>query len=97
MLVTFTTKAHADIIMFGEVALAMLSMMGHSSTVPGAILAADVPVALSRLSAAIEAIRSPHQSEDKDTSTTVNMAKRGGPLLDLLTAAARDDCDVLWR
>ena len=39
MLVTFTTKAYADITMFGDVALAMLKMMGHSATVPGAILA----------------------------------------------------------
>lgn len=29
MLVTFTTKVHADIPMFGDVALAMLKMMGH--------------------------------------------------------------------
>ena len=49
MLVTFTTDAYADITMFGDVALATLKMMGHSATVPGAILAADVPAALSRL------------------------------------------------
>ena len=58
MLVTFTTKAYADITMFGDIALAMLRMMGHSATVPGAILAADVPVALSRLTAAIDAQKS---------------------------------------
>ena len=34
MLVTFTTNAYADITMFGDVALAMLKMMGHSGTVP---------------------------------------------------------------
>jgi len=42
MLVTFTTDAYADITMFGDVALAMLKMMGHSATVPSAILEADV-------------------------------------------------------
>ena len=46
MLVTFTTDAYADITMFGDVALKMLRMMGHSATVPSAILAADVPEAL---------------------------------------------------
>ena len=55
MLVTFTTDAFADITLFGDVALAMLKMMGHSATVPGAILADDVPAALSQLTAAIEA------------------------------------------
>jgi len=49
MLVKFTTNAYADITMFGDIALTMLKMMGHSGTVPGAILAADIPAALSRL------------------------------------------------
>lgn len=55
MLVTFTSQAHADIPLFGDVELAMLKMRGHSATVPGAILAADVPAALSRLKAEIHA------------------------------------------
>ena len=48
MLVTFTTQGSANITLFGDIALAMLKMMGHSATVPGAILAEDVPVALNR-------------------------------------------------
>ena len=47
MLVTFTTNTYPDITMFGDFALTMLKMMGHSATVPGAILAPDVPEALS--------------------------------------------------
>jgi hypothetical protein len=54
MLVTFTSKAYADITMFGDIAVTLLKMMGHSGTVPGAILAADLPAALSRLTAAID-------------------------------------------
>ena len=49
MIVTFTTKAYTDITMFGDVALSLLNMMGHSGTVPSAILAADVPEALTQL------------------------------------------------
>jgi hypothetical protein len=55
MLVTFTTDAYADITMFGDVVHTMLKMRGHSVTVPGAILAADVPEALRRLTTAVEA------------------------------------------
>ena len=66
MLVTFTTDAHADITMFGDVALAMLKMMGHSATVPGAILAADVPAALAKLTAAIEAEKESAPVEQQD-------------------------------
>jgi len=98
MLVTFTTNAYADITMFGDVALAMLKMMGHSATVPGAILAADVPVALSRLTAAIDAEKAspPVAHRDADDSV-VSMAHRGLPLINLLTAAAKAESDVMWK
>jgi len=98
MLVTFTTKAYADITMFGDVALAMLKMMGHSATVPGAILAADVPAALSRLTAAIEAGKASPPTADKDADEpAVSMAHRALPLIDLLAAAAKAEADVMWR
>lgn len=98
MLVTFTTDAHADITMFGDVALAMLKMMGHSATVPGAILAADVPVALSRLTAAIDAEKASPPVEDKDADEpVVSMANRALPLINLLAAAAKAGCNVMWK
>jgi len=98
MLVTFTTDAHADITMFGDVALAMLKMMGHSATVPGAILAADVPVALSRLTAAIDAEKASPPVEDKDADEpVVSMANRALPLINLLAAAAKAESNVMWK
>ena len=98
MLVTFTTEAYADITMFGDVALAMLKMMGHSATVPGAILAADVPEALSRLTAAIDAEKAAPPVEDKNADeAVVSMAHRGLPLISLLAAAAKADCNVMWK
>jgi hypothetical protein len=66
MLITFTTDAYADITMFGDVAQAMLKMMGHSGTVPSAILSADVPAALSRLTAGVEAAKAAPTVEDED-------------------------------
>lgn len=99
MLVTFTTDAHANITMFEGDALTMLKMMGHSATVPGAILAADVPAALSRLTAAIDAekISSPVENENEDTDEpVVSMTNRGLPLIDLLTAA-KAGCNVMWN
>lgn len=98
MLVTFTTKAYADITMFGDVALAMLKMMGHSATVPGAILAADVPMALSRLTAAIDAEKSSPLLADKDADEpVVSMAHRALPLINLLDAAAKAESNVMWK
>ena len=53
MLVTFRTEAHADILMFGDIAIQLLELMGHSGTVPGALLADEVPAALDRLRNAV--------------------------------------------
>ncbi|WP_024297738.1 DUF1840 domain-containing protein [Methylomicrobium lacus] len=98
MLVTFTTNAYADITLFGDVALSLLKMMGHSATVPGAILAADVPAALSRLTAAIKAEKASSLVEDKDADEPiVSMANRALPLINLLAAAAKADSEVMWK
>lgn len=95
---TFTTDAYADITMFGDVALKMLKMMGHSATVPGAILAEDIPAALDQLTIAINAEKiSPQiQNEDEDEQV-VSMAHRGLPLINLLTAAIKANCNVMWK
>ncbi len=102
MLVTFTTDAYADITMFGDVGIALLKMMGHSATVPGAILAADVPAALRQLAAAIDAEKNSapikNNDEDKDDDEPeVSLAHRAKPLIDLLAAAAKADVNVMWK
>ncbi|MBI3432928.1 MAG: DUF1840 domain-containing protein [Hydrogenophilales bacterium] len=104
MLVTFTCKAYADITMFGDVALDMLKMMGHSESVPGAILAGDVPAALDRLKRAIESAKAaPARNEsekardDDSDEPPVSLAHRALPLIELLAAAARENCDVMWK
>lgn len=98
MLVTFSTDAYADITMFGDVALALLKMMGHSGTVPSAILAADVPAALSRLTAGIETTKAapPVVDEDED-EPQVSLSNRALPLINLFSAAAQEGCDVMWK
>tara|TARA_R110001606_G_scaffold399222_2_gene582398 strand:- start:53074 stop:53370 length:297 start_codon:yes stop_codon:yes gene_type:complete len=98
MIVTFTTKAYTDITMFGDVALSLLNMMGHSGTVPSAILAADVPEALTQLKSALDAKEeqvSPQNTNDDEPK--VSMHNRALPLLALLTAAAKEKTDVMWK
>lgn len=104
MLVTFSCKAYADITMFGDVAMNMLKLMGHSETVPGAILAEDVPAALERLKGALANMKAPPapkgsgKSVDEDEDEpSVSLAHRALPLVELLTAAARQKCDVMWK
>lgn len=99
---TFKTKAYADITMFGDVAVRLLKMMGHSGTVPSAILADDVPAALERLKAAIaeekaKAAAPPRGAEDDDEEPPVSIANRALPLIQLLEAAAKRHADVMWE
>ncbi len=98
MLVTFTTKAYADITMFGDDALSMLKMMGHSAAVPGAIREEDVAQALSRLKAAIESGNSSPPVADKNAEEpVVSTAHRALPLINLLSAAVKEKCYVTWK
>lgn len=102
MLVTFRTKAYANVTMFGNVALEMIKMMGHSETVPGAITAENVPKALEQFKTAVALEKNKPDPEDVDTDDEddaepqVSIATRALPLLELLTAAAKDQCDVMW-
>jgi hypothetical protein len=99
MLVTFSTPAHANITMFGDVALHLLELMGHSATVPGALLAEDIPAALQRLEAAVEADRQssePPSQEPDDEEPPVSLAHRALPLIELLRAAAKARRNVMW-
>jgi len=102
MLITFKTDAYADIIMFGDVARQLLKMMGHSGTVPGAILADDVPSALDRLKRAVESEKGaekppPESGRGEDDEPSVSLSYRALPLIELLTAAASKKRDVMWE
>jgi hypothetical protein len=102
MIVTFRSKAHADIMMFGDIAISVLKLMGHSGTVPGALLAEEVPTALEHLSKAIAAHKaavaegSDSVRDDDSSKRTVNLAHRALPVIELLAAAATAKCDVMW-
>lgn len=86
--------------MFGDVAVQLLKLMGHSGTVPGAIKAEDIPVALERLQRGIETgskTNLPDSSgEEDDDEETVSLTHRALPLIDLLKAAEQADCVVMW-
>ncbi len=97
MLVTFSCPAYADITMFGDVALQLLKMMGHSGTVPSALSAEDVLPALERLEAAVVVKEQSAEPErDDDDDPPVSISHRALPLIELLKAAAKAECSVMW-
>ena len=106
MLVTFRSEAYANITMFGDVAIRLLKLTGHTGTVPGAIMAEDVPAALARLKSAIEADQAAPKAEpaekernknwNDDKERNVSLAHRALPLIELLEASAKEKCNVMW-
>ena len=101
MLITFKTRAYANITMFGDVAKKLLKLMGHSASVPGAILADDIPDALEKLRSHVETEMQVEQAqlaeldqEEKHNSVTID--KRAKPLIELLEAAMKQNVDVMW-
>ena len=100
MLVTFQTPAHANITMFGEVAKALIQLMGHSGAIPGALLAEDVPTALERLRHAVsehpDAALDPAGGGHSEEERHVSLAHRALPLIELLSDAAKAGKNVMW-
>ncbi len=102
MLVTFETQVFANITMFGDVAVTLLKLMGHSGTVPSAIKAEDIPAALERLEKAIAAEKAATAAQtfrpnvDEEDENAVSLPHCAVPLIQLLEAAAEADCDVIW-
>lgn len=85
--------------MFGNVAVRLLNIMGHSGSVPGALLAEDIPAALEKLKAAVaedKASQPEVVSDEESEEQPVSLSVRAHPLIELLTAAAKENCDVMW-
>ena len=101
MLITFQCDAYEQVTLFGDIASQFLMIMGESGIVPGAMLASDVPFALSRLKAFVTKEEKPlkRQSsglEDEDEEPAVSLAHRALPLIKLLTAAEQASVAVMW-
>ncbi len=95
MFVTFTSAAYENITYFHSVAKQLIILMEHSGAIPGAIKAADLPHALTNLKHGL-----PHQepsaSRDEEDEPEISLAKRAVPLIQLLEASIKKNCDVLW-
>jgi hypothetical protein len=101
MLVTFFCEAYENITLFGDVANVLLNFMQHSATIPGAILAKDVPKALASLQEKVAAAKSTQaeisSSSKYEDEPEISIDKRAIPVVALLKAAIKADCDVMWR
>jgi hypothetical protein len=105
MIVKFSTRAGA-LTMHGDAAVALLRSMGHSGTVPGAILAAELPAALASLRRALEsqaqvvpvvADAAEGDDEQEEREPPVTLAMRAVPLIDMIETAIARGSDLMWE
>ncbi|HCH0946219.1 TPA: DUF1840 domain-containing protein [Vibrio parahaemolyticus] len=105
MLITFRCRSYANVTMFGDIALEMIKMMGHSGTVPGSISAQDVPDALSKLTSALSTKNAAEENlptdvdvdeEEEQAEPAVSLGRRAFPLIELLKSAIKEECEVMW-
>lgn len=104
MLITFKSKAAADILMYEKHAKPILDLLGKDVT-RGIITSAEMSGAVSTLEAYIEEIRrqeaaAQQEAEDDEQETarpqSVSLATRAYPLLEMLRAASKAKADVMW-
>ena len=97
MLVRFDSKV-GSITMFGDAAVELLKLMGQSGTLPGAILASDIPAAVERLRRGVDKqpVRAARSEDDDQSEPKVSLSQRAFPLIELLERAAKDGADVIW-
>ena len=86
MLVKFKSEV-GGFTMFGDVARTLLKMMGHSGTIPSAILPEDIPDAIRTLEKALESAPPPkaesaEASEHEREEEPVTLKQRAYPLLE---------------
>ncbi|CAM2883194.1 DUF1840 domain-containing protein [Legionella worsleiensis] len=100
MFITFRCDAYEDITYFNDVAKRLLTLMGHSGTVPGALTSGEVSEALRNLQQGLgieqSKSNSRRQDDDEDHEPEIGLAKRAVPLLSLLKAAEKNNVAVLW-
>lgn len=98
MLVTFSSDAYENITMFGDVAKRLLTLMGHSATIPGALLAKDIPDALSRLEAGInQEPKTVKAKNEDDDEPEISLSHRALPLINMLKAASKKNVNLMWK
>lgn len=110
MVITFQSRASGDVLMFGEVAGRLLSIVGKDPQASkGIITVEQLPEAIARLQRAIEADRAqvraldradPDREENEDIpkgmAAPVSLHQRGWPLLEMMTRSHAEGVPVTW-
>jgi hypothetical protein len=106
MLVTFSSKAGADILMLSQHAKPLLQIMGKLDGTElaerGVFMPEDIAQTIAQLEQAIALSPAPADDDDDDAprdpiTRPVGLRQRAFPLLDLLKRAKEKGLPVLWE
>ncbi len=107
MLVVFKSRAAGDVMMFGDVAYAMMEIMGKAPGEKGIVTAEQLPEAIARLKAAVtqdKSVSPPRDHDERLFEKTpeggkrehVSLARRAVPLIELLEFSLKENEPVVW-
>lgn len=101
MLITFSCKAHEDIVMFGDVGKRLLEMMGYAGKSSGMIQVEEIPIIRSKLRDALHYKNSEENNTQKNNDDApepeVSLKKRAFPLFEMFDLAEKKKCVVTWE
>jgi hypothetical protein len=107
MLIVFKSKAAGDVMMFGDVAHALMKIMGKTASEKGILTVEELPGAIARLKAAVTQDKSENAANEHDervfetmsdgrSREFVSLARRAVPLIELLEYSQKEREPVVW-
>jgi hypothetical protein len=107
MLIVFKSKAAGDVMMFGDVAMTLMEIMGKAATEKGIVTVEQLPDAIARLKAAVAQDKAEKPVIDHDERLFektpeggkrehVSLARRAVPLIELLEYSLKEGEPVTW-
>lgn len=107
MLIVFKSKAAGDVMMFGDVAMTLMEIMGKAATEKGIVTVEQMPDAIARLKAAVAQDKTANPVIDHDERQFektpeggkrehVSLARRAVPLIELLEYSLKESVPVTW-
>ena len=108
MLVRFFSQATANLLMFDDVARALLKVIGKTPTQRGVIIVDDMGPALVRLQAMIEQEKRVREGRERreelpipdvgiEPHELVGLSVRAQPFIKMLTQAQREKKEITWE
>ena len=107
MLIIFKSRAAGDVMMFGDVAMTLMEVMGKTPGGKGIVTVEQLPEAIARLKAAVAEDKAANPAIDHDERLFektpeggkrefVSIARRAVPLIELLELSLKESEPVVW-